>query len=125
MRAYCREGEKRALALPNRGPLRFTETGDLHPEIIEAWSEYGFYVLEGVIETKELDDIERDLMHILDRLPVEKGSPVDASGRPALGAGCKSSATTSTLLSTRTAERLISPGFELASSAKLRGRRVP
>ena len=89
MRAYCREGEKRALALPNRGPLRFTETGDLHPEIIEAWSEYGFYVLEGVIETKELDDIERDLMHILDRLPVEKGSPVDASGRPALGAGCK------------------------------------
>lgn len=89
MQSYCRDGEERAMALPNRGPIRFTEDGQLHPEIIEAWLEYGFFVLKGVISQEELADIEVDLKDILDRLPVEKGSPVDTRGRPALAAECK------------------------------------
>ncbi len=88
MRAYLREGEKRAYALGNRGAIRFTADGALHPEIVEAYWRCGFYVFEGVLKPEELADIERDLHDILDRLPVERGAAIDARGRPALGADC-------------------------------------
>ncbi len=80
MQAYLREGEKRAYALGNRGPIRFTADGALHPEIVEAYWRCGFYVFESVLKPDELVDIERDLHDILDRLPVERGAPVDAKG---------------------------------------------
>ena len=32
VRQYLIEGQKRALALPNRGPLRFNDNGDIHSE---------------------------------------------------------------------------------------------
>ena len=89
MQAYLRAGERRAAALGNRGPIRFTESGELHPEIVEAYWRWGFYVFEGVLKPGELADIERDLHDILDRLPVEKGAKVDAKGRPALAADCQ------------------------------------
>lgn len=89
MRAYLRDGENRALALGNRGPVRFTADGAIHPDILEAYWRCGFYVFEGVLGRAELDDIEADLKDILDRLPATKGSPVDAKGRPALGADCE------------------------------------
>lgn len=88
MQAYLRDGEKRAGALGNRGPIRFTADGALHPEIVEAYWRCGFYIFEDVLKPDELADIERDLHNILDRLPVERGAPVDAKGRPALGADC-------------------------------------
>lgn len=89
MQAYLREGEERAMRLGNRGPIRFGPDGALHPEIAEAFSRCGFYVFEDVLEAEELADIEADLHDVQERLPVRKGSPVDAYGRPALGAGCK------------------------------------
>ncbi|MDP1963047.1 MAG: phytanoyl-CoA dioxygenase family protein [Reyranella sp.] len=89
MQAYMREGEKRARALGNRGPIRFTADGGLHPGILEAYWRCGFYIFEGVLKPDELADIERDLHDILDRLPVTKGAPVDAKGRPALAADCQ------------------------------------
>ena len=89
MQAYLRDGERRATALGNRGPIRFTPAGELHPEIVEAYWRCGFYVFEGVLKPDELADIERDLHDIIDRLPVEKGAAVDAKGRPALGVDCK------------------------------------
>jgi hypothetical protein len=89
MQAYMREGEKRAQALGNRGPIRFTADGGLHPEILEAYGRCGFYIFEGVLGPDELADIERDLHAILDRLPVAKGAPLDAKGRPALAADCQ------------------------------------
>ena len=85
-RAYCKAGEARAYALGNRGPIRFTADGRVHPEIMEAYWRCGFYVFEGVLAADELADIEADLQDILGRLPSEKGSPVDARGRPALAA---------------------------------------
>jgi hypothetical protein len=88
MQAYLRDGERRAAALGNRGPIRFTPEGDLHPDIVEAYWRCGFYVFEGVLKAGELADIERDLHDILDRLPVEKGATVDRHGRPALAVGC-------------------------------------
>lgn len=88
MQAYLEEGERRAFALGNRGPIRFTPQGKLHPEIVEAYWRCGFYVFEGVLEPEELADIEADVRELMERLPAEKGSPVDKHGRPALAAGC-------------------------------------
>lgn len=89
MRAYLRDGEQRAYALGNRGPIRFNADGTLRQDIVEAYWRCGFYVFEGVLGPEELKDIEADLLDILDRLPVEKGAEVDARGRPALGVRCK------------------------------------
>jgi hypothetical protein len=86
MRAYCEDGERRAYALGNRGPIRFGSDGRVHPDILEAYWRHGFYVFEGVLQPEELADIEADVLEILDRLPAERGSPVDRKGRPALGA---------------------------------------
>jgi hypothetical protein len=94
MQAYLQDGERRAYALGNRGPIRFTAGGALHPDIVEAYWRCGFYVFEGVLKADELADIERDLHDILERLPTRRGAPLDAKGRPALGADC----TASTLL---------------------------
>jgi hypothetical protein len=87
MRRYCADGEARALALGNRGPIRFTESGDLHPEIREAYRRCGFYVFTAVLGTDELADIEADFLDIQSRLPGRRGDAVDARGRPALGVG--------------------------------------
>jgi hypothetical protein len=89
MQKYLREGEKRAFALGNRGPIRFTTAGELAPDIVEAYWRCGFYVFEGVLKADELADIERDLHDIMDRLPVEKGSLIDRKGRPAMAVDCK------------------------------------
>ena len=90
MARYRAEGTRRALALGNRGPIRLDTGGRLHPSILEAYSRCGFYVFERVIAREELDDIERDLVDMLDRLPVARGAALDRRGRPALGADCKS-----------------------------------
>ncbi|CAN0489435.1 unnamed protein product, partial [Phaeothamnion confervicola] len=89
MQAYLGAGENRAYELGNRGPIRFTADGKLDPAILDAYWRCGFYVFEGVLKADELADIEADLKNILDRLPSEKGSPVDAKGRPALSADCE------------------------------------
>ncbi len=89
MQAYLRDGERRAFALGNRGPIRFNAKGELDPAIVEAYWRCGFYVFEDVLKPDELADIERDLFDILDRLPVEKGAAVDRKGRPALALGCQ------------------------------------
>jgi len=72
MQAYLREGETRAARLGNRGPIRFTSAGELHPDIVEAYWRCGFYVFEGVLKQAELGDIEHDLHGILDRLPDQR-----------------------------------------------------
>jgi hypothetical protein len=92
MRAYLHDGEQRAFNLGNRGPIRFTADGAVHPDILDAYWRCGFYVFEGVLQPDELTDIDADLHDILDRLPTEKGAPVDAKGRPALDAGMKAPA---------------------------------
>lgn len=86
--AYLREGEKRAFALGNRGPIRFTSSGKLSPDILDAYWRCGFYVFEGVLKAEELADIEADFLEIQDRLPTHKGAATDAKGRPALALGC-------------------------------------
>jgi hypothetical protein len=86
MARYRAEGEARAAALGNRGPLRVDADGRVDPAILEAYEEHGFYIFTGLLGQDELDDLERDVIEMLDRAPVTKGSPVDRHGRPALGA---------------------------------------
>ena len=61
MRTYLREGEERAMALGNRGPIRLDADGSLHPDILAAFSRCGFYVFENVLGADELADVEADL----------------------------------------------------------------
>jgi hypothetical protein len=87
MQAYFREGEERAMALGNRGPIRLTDDGKLHPDILDAYHRVGFYVFEGVIGADELAELKAEFHEMLDRLPTGPESEVDRLGRPALGLG--------------------------------------
>jgi hypothetical protein len=88
MTRYREAGTARALALGNRGPIRFDEAGNLDSAIARAYSRCGFYVFEGVLKADELEDIERDVAHILERAPATKKATVDSQGRRALGVDC-------------------------------------
>ena len=91
MAKYRTEGEARAMALGNRGPIRWDQDGQLHPDIIQAYKATGFYVFTSVLGPAELEDLERDLNNLLARAPKTKGSPVDVLNRPALSSDCKAS----------------------------------
>ena len=72
MENYFKVGEKRALSLGNRGPIKFNKDGTLHEDIMSSYAKNGFYIFENVYEKKELSDIEKDLFDILDRVPENK-----------------------------------------------------
>ncbi|MDP6706880.1 MAG: phytanoyl-CoA dioxygenase family protein [Alphaproteobacteria bacterium] len=85
MAAYCRDGERLAEEIGNRGPVRFDADGKLHPDILEAYWKHGFYVFEGVVGADEVAELRADVDHMLERAPIAPGATVDAQGRPALG----------------------------------------
>jgi len=89
MAAYLKAGEAKAYALGNRGPIRYDANGSVAQDILDAYWRCGFYVFEGVLGADELGDIEADIQDVLSRLPKDKGAPLDAQGRPALGADCE------------------------------------
>ena len=89
MRTYLKEGEARALALDNRGPIVFDDKGDLDASIREAYSKYGFYIFENVLSAEELKDVKADLDAIRDIFPTGPDSKVNHRGEPALGADNK------------------------------------
>ena len=47
---YFAAGEAAARAMPNRGPIRYTPDGALHPDILADYWEHGFYVFENVVD---------------------------------------------------------------------------
>lgn len=89
MRDYLIRGQAAALELENRGPLRFDDQGHLDEQIRQAYSKYGFYVFEGVMDAEELRDIVEDLENMRKQFPVSSSSNVTEQGEPALGADCK------------------------------------
>jgi len=91
MKAYLIEGQAKALALPNRGPLIFEADGSVHRDILNAYSEYGFYIFENLLSEEELEDIRNDLAKMRDNFPVHMGAELDKFGRPALGTDNKAS----------------------------------
>lgn len=82
---YLDAGEALALQLGNRGPLRLTDEGKLHPEIVASYRQHGFYVFENVVESQELSELRAGIDHMLARAPVARGADVDANGQPPLG----------------------------------------
>ncbi len=89
MRIYLTDGHHRAAALPNRGVLRRSADGSLDEKIRAAYSEYGFYIFEGLYGTAELEDLEQDLNNMRKKFPVGPGSSLNLQGEPALGVDCK------------------------------------
>ena len=89
VRNYMIEGERKARALDNRGPIKFDEDGNLDPTILEAYSKYGFYVFEGVISDQEIADIKDDIAQMRKRFPTDSTSKVTATGEPAMNADCQ------------------------------------
>ncbi len=85
LEAYMHEGTRQALELPNRGPVRYDNNGRLHPDILEAYWQYGFYVFENVVSQSELAELRADVDRVLERAPVTKDATIDQQGRPALG----------------------------------------
>jgi len=86
MRQYLIEGEKKAHSIDNRGPIRFEADGKLASDIIQAYSKYGFYIFEGVLDSSELEDIQQDLKSLKSQFPERNGDKLTAAGNPALGA---------------------------------------
>jgi len=89
MKAYLIEGQAKALAIPNRGPLKFNADGSVSPEILNAYSEFGFYIFENVLSEEELADVKDDLVRMRENFPTHMGAETDKHGRPALGADNK------------------------------------
>ena len=58
MRDYLKNGEISALALDNRGPIKFDKNGNFEESIKNAYSKYGFYIFENVLSNEELTDIK-------------------------------------------------------------------
>ena len=85
MAEYTAEGESRARAIGNRGPIRFDAPGQLAQDILDAYWRHGFYVFENVIGAEELAELRASMADTLDRAPVARDAEVDARGRPALG----------------------------------------
>lgn len=85
MADYLADGRRRALELGNRGPVRFDERGRLHPDILEAYWEHGFYVFDRLIGSDEVAELREGIEGMLERAPVRAGAELDAQGRPALG----------------------------------------
>ena len=67
---YLLDGEKRALELGNRGPINFNSDGSLAQDIRDAYSKFGFYIFENVIDNAELNDIEKDLDALRSNFPI-------------------------------------------------------
>ena len=77
MELYLKEGEKKALGLDNRGPIKFDDKGNLCKEIRKSYSEYGFYIFENVIDPQELNDIKEDLENLRTNFPTGPDSNLD------------------------------------------------
>jgi len=86
MRRYLTEGEARAIALDNRGPIQFDADGSLAKNIRASYAKYGFYIFTGVLDSAELDEIKTDLDAMRDSFPTGPDSKVNHRGEPALGA---------------------------------------
>ena len=84
---YRAEGTRRALAMDNRGPIKFDENGSLDAAILDAYSKLGFYIFEKAIPQVELDEFEIELADLLERAPRSPGINLDRRGRRSFNSG--------------------------------------
>ena len=79
---YREDGIRRALALGNRGPMRFDEHGVLARDMLDAYHRCGFYVFTGVLSAEECAELRAEFSEVLENAPVTEASDVDRHGRP-------------------------------------------
>lgn len=79
------DGEAVALRLGNRGPVRYNSSGEIHGDILSAYSEYGFYVFTNLIADEEIEDLRSEMDSVLARAPLGPDSDLDADGNTAIG----------------------------------------
>ena len=79
---YSLAGQKRALNLGNRGPMRFDNKGRLDQGILDAYFRTGFYVFTEVISEDEVAELKNEFDQVLDNAPVSDDDAVDTNGRP-------------------------------------------
>ena len=79
---YCKVGREQALALGNRGPIRFDRQGRLKKDILTAYRRTGFYVFTGVLDEAEVEELTREFDEVLDNAPIEKDGDADKHGQP-------------------------------------------
>ena len=82
---YLARGEAQARDLPIRGPVRYTSAGSLHADIVDAYTQFGCYIFEGLVGSEEIKRLKSNIKELLDRAPVGRGEPLDAQGEPAYG----------------------------------------
>lgn len=85
MDEYARQREAQMAGLGVRGSLKLGPDGQLHPDILNAYTEHGFYILENVIELDEVLELRAAVEEVIERAPVRPRADVDALGRPAIG----------------------------------------
>ncbi|MEE2782464.1 MAG: phytanoyl-CoA dioxygenase family protein [Pseudomonadota bacterium] len=79
---YSNAARERALALGNRGPIRFNKQGRLTKDILSAYRRTGFYVFTGVLDEGEIEELVREFDEVLDNAPIEEDGNVDKHGQP-------------------------------------------
>ena len=84
-KTFLLQGEDRARALGNRGPVEFDGNGRLAGHILDAYREHGFYVFEAVIDLGEMQQLTAEFEELLDHVPINSGATVDRQGRKAVG----------------------------------------
>jgi hypothetical protein len=82
---YTVRGVERGRQLDNRGLLRRDESGNLHPDILAAYWDKGFYIFEGLVDADEIQLLRDDMQYLFDHAPTGRGAVHDAQGRPAFG----------------------------------------
>ena len=90
LKQYQERGTERALAMKNRGPVRYDPDGRLDQNILDEYRRNGFYVFTEVLEEEELVQLRNDVEEIWRRAPQNQNSTTDSQGRPAIGLDCKS-----------------------------------
>jgi ectoine hydroxylase-related dioxygenase (phytanoyl-CoA dioxygenase family) len=85
MLTYQQDGQRIAAAINNRGPLRLTDDGKLHPDIVAAYWQHGYYIFEGVVDAAEIAELRADAQNMVERAPTGPDAKTDRQGRPALG----------------------------------------
>jgi hypothetical protein len=82
---YTVRGVERGRQLDNRGLLRRDESGNLHPDILAAYWDKGFYIFEGLVDADEIQLLRDDMQYLFDHAPTGRGAGHDAPRRPAFG----------------------------------------
>ena len=82
---YFKTGEEK-LCIAQSGSHKVYRRWGVHPDILSAYWRYGFYVLEGLIQQGEVDNLVADFNEVMDRAPKNSKTTLDAKGRPSVAA---------------------------------------